>query len=164
MNQLEKRTGTQFQRGRQLYRSGTGRRYDRAGRRLAESFTCVKGSDPGSGSLIKKANRLFHPEDSVIDVSGVKVGGQEKIVVIGGPCSVEGEAMICDIAQQVKDAGGVMLRARRVQTEEPHLRFQEWASKGFLQWVKARGKDRSADRQRIDERGYRSTNLSNMSI
>ncbi len=58
----------------------------------------------------KLANRMFHPQDSVIDVSGVKVGGQEKIVVIGGPCSVEGEAMICDIAQQVKDAGGVMLR------------------------------------------------------
>ncbi|MBQ7816091.1 MAG: 3-deoxy-7-phosphoheptulonate synthase, partial [Oscillospiraceae bacterium] len=38
----------------------------------------------------KKVNRFFHPEDSVIDVGGIKVGGREKIVVIGGPCSVEG--------------------------------------------------------------------------
>ena len=37
----------------------------------------------------KKANRMFHPQDSVIDVSGVKVGGNEKIAVIAGPCSVE---------------------------------------------------------------------------
>ena len=38
----------------------------------------------------KKVNRLFHPEDSVIDCGGVKIGGQEKIAVIAGPCSVEG--------------------------------------------------------------------------
>ena len=37
----------------------------------------------------KKANRLFHPEDTIVDVAGVKVGGKEKIVVIGGPCSIE---------------------------------------------------------------------------
>ena len=36
----------------------------------------------------KKANRLFHEEDSVVDVAGIKVGGKEKLVVIGGPCSV----------------------------------------------------------------------------
>ena len=39
----------------------------------------------------KKANRLFHEADSVISVAGVKVGGREKIAVIAGPCSVEGE-------------------------------------------------------------------------
>ena len=58
----------------------------------------------------KKVNRLFHPEDTVVDVAGIKIGGKENIVVIGGPCSVEGEDQICRIAQEVKDAGGVMLR------------------------------------------------------
>ena len=39
----------------------------------------------------KKANRLFHEADSIIDVGGIKVGGSEKIAVIGGPCSIESE-------------------------------------------------------------------------
>lgn len=43
----------------------------------------------------KKANRIFHPTDSVIDVAGIKVGGQEDIVVIGGPCSVETRGTLC---------------------------------------------------------------------
>lgn len=38
----------------------------------------------------KKVNRLFHPEDTVVDVAGIKIGGKENIVVIGVPCSVEG--------------------------------------------------------------------------
>ena len=40
--------------------------------------------------------------DSVIDVDGIKVGGKEKIVVIGGPCSVEGEKSIMRIAKEDK--------------------------------------------------------------
>ena len=58
----------------------------------------------------KKANRLFHEADSVIDVAGVKVGGKEKIAVIGGPCSVEGKEQVVRIAEKVKAAGGTMLR------------------------------------------------------
>ena len=50
----------------------------------------------------KKANRLFHEADSVIDVAGVKVGGKEKIAVIGGPCSVEGKEQVVRIAEKVK--------------------------------------------------------------
>ena len=38
----------------------------------------------------KRANRLFHPADSVIDCGGVKSGGKEKIAVMAGPCSIEG--------------------------------------------------------------------------
>ena len=40
----------------------------------------------------KRANRLFHPADSVIDCGGVKIGGKEKIAVMAGPCSIEGES------------------------------------------------------------------------
>ena len=39
----------------------------------------------------KRANRLFHPEDTVVDVCGVKIGGKAPVAVIAGPCSVEGE-------------------------------------------------------------------------
>ena len=88
----------------------------------------------------KLANRMFHPQDSVIDVSGVKVGGQEKIVVIGGPCSVEGEAMICDIAQQVKDAGGVMLRGGACKPRTSPYAFQGMGTEGILAMVQAREK------------------------
>lgn len=62
------------------------------------------------GAPYKKVNRLFHPEDSVIDVAGIKIGGKEKIAVIGGPCSVEGKEQICHLAKEVKDAGACMLR------------------------------------------------------
>ena len=58
----------------------------------------------------KMANRMFHHEDSIIDVGGIKVGGQEPIVIIGGPCSVEGREMMEEIAVDVKNAGGSMLR------------------------------------------------------
>lgn len=58
----------------------------------------------------KKANRMFHPEDTIVDVDGIRVGGQEKIALIGGPCSVESEEQIVRIAKEVKEAGGTMLR------------------------------------------------------
>ena len=49
-------------------------------------------------SPYKKASRMFHPEDTIVEVNGIHIGGKEKIVVIGGPCSVEGKDMICHIA------------------------------------------------------------------
>ena len=58
----------------------------------------------------KKVNRLFHPEDSVIDCGGVRIGGQEKIAMIAGPCSVEGLDPIVETAKAVKAAGATMLR------------------------------------------------------
>ena len=52
----------------------------------------------------KLANRMFHPEDTIVDVNGIKIGGK-KITMIAGPCSVEGEDQICRIAKEVKEAG-----------------------------------------------------------
>ena len=49
----------------------------------------------------KRANRMFHPEDSVVDVNGIKIGGK-KIVVMAGPCSVETEEQIISVAKSVK--------------------------------------------------------------
>ena len=56
-------------------------------------------------SLYKKASRLFHPDDTIVEVNGIRIGGKEKLVVIGGPCSVEGEDMVVQLAKDVKAAG-----------------------------------------------------------
>ncbi|HJC72813.1 MAG TPA: 3-deoxy-7-phosphoheptulonate synthase [Candidatus Ruthenibacterium merdavium] len=85
----------------------------------------------------KNANRLFHEEDSVIDVAGIKVGGKEKLVVIGGPCSVEGDNVI-DIAKQVKAAGACMLRGGAYKPRTSPYAFQGMETDGILAMVKAR--------------------------
>lgn len=86
----------------------------------------------------KKVNRLFHPEDSIIDVAGIKVGGKEKVVIIGGPCSVEGLDHICDLAQDVKDAGGDMLRGGAYKPRTSPYAFQGLQTEGILDMVEAR--------------------------
>ena len=58
----------------------------------------------------KRANRLFHPADSVIDCGGVKIGGKEKIAVMAGPCSIEGAEQALRIAQGVKAGGATLFR------------------------------------------------------
>lgn len=86
----------------------------------------------------KKANRMFHPEDSIIDVGGIKVGGQEKIVVIGGPCSIEGLDHTLMIADEVKKAGGDMLRGGAYKPRTSPYAFQGLGTEGILAMVEAR--------------------------
>jgi 3-deoxy-7-phosphoheptulonate synthase len=47
------------------------------------------------------ANRLFHPMDTVVEIAGLKIGG-DCFAVIAGPCSVESETQITEIAREVK--------------------------------------------------------------
>lgn len=86
----------------------------------------------------KKANRLFHPQDTVVDVAGVKIGGQEPIVAIGGPCSVEGQEPILEIAKGVKQAGGRLLRGGAYKPRTSPYAFQGMGTEGLLCMVKAR--------------------------
>ena len=86
----------------------------------------------------KKANRLFHPLDSVIDVDGIKVGGKEKIVVIGGPCSVEGEESVMRITKAVKEAGGCMLRGGAYKPRTSPYSFQGMGLEGLKCMYKAK--------------------------
>ena len=86
----------------------------------------------------KKANRLFHEADSVIDVAGVKVGGREKIAVIGGPCSVESEAQMISVAKKVRAAGGTMLRGGAYKPRTSPYAFQGLGTEGILDMVAAR--------------------------
>src|SRR5215211_4208567 len=57
----------------------------------------------------KLAAREFHPDDTIVDVRGVKVGG-ESFVVIAGPCAVESEEQITHTARAAREAGASMLR------------------------------------------------------
>ena len=78
----------------------------------------------------KRANRKFHPEDSVIDCGhGVKIGG-DQFQVIAGPCSVEGENLI-RIARRVKAAGATMLRGGAYKPRTSPYSFQGMRSEGL---------------------------------
>lgn len=89
-------------------------------------------------SPYKKASRMFHPEDTIVEVNGIKIGGKEKIVVIGGPCSVEGKDMICHLAQEVKGAGGEMLRGGAYKPRTSPYAFQGMGTEGILALAEAR--------------------------
>ena len=89
-------------------------------------------------SPYKKASRMIHPEDTIVEVNGIHIGGKEKIVVIGGPCSVEGKDMICHIAHEVKDAGGVMLRGGAYKPRTSPYAFQGMGTEGILALAQAR--------------------------
>lgn len=91
-------------------------------------------------SPYKKASRMFHPEDTIVEVNGIKIGGKEKIVVIGGPCSVEGKDMITHLAEEVKDAGGQMLRGGAYKPRTSPYAFQGMGTEGILAMAEARKK------------------------
>ena len=78
----------------------------------------------------KAANRKFHPEPSVIDCSGVKVGGGN-FGVIAGPCSVESEEQVVTIARAVKAAGADMLRGGAFKPRTSPYAFQGLGKKGI---------------------------------
>ncbi len=78
----------------------------------------------------KKANRKFHPEDTVIDCGhGVLIGGGH-FQVIAGPCSVEGENLRT-IARAVKEAGATMLRGGAFKPRTSPYGFQGMGEKGL---------------------------------
>ena len=71
----------------------------------------------------KRANRMFHPEDSVVDVCGVKVGGKQ-ITVMAGPCSVETREQIIGVAEDVKQMGAAILRGGAFKPRTSPYSFQ----------------------------------------
>ena len=78
----------------------------------------------------KAANRKFHPEPSVIDCGGVKVGGGH-FGVIAGPCSVESEEQVVAIARAVKSAGADMLRGGAFKPRTSPYAFQGLGKQGI---------------------------------
>lgn len=71
----------------------------------------------------KKANRLFHPEPTIVNVDGVKIGGSN-LGIMAGPCSVESEEQIIEVARRVKAAGGNFLRGGAFKPRTSPYSFQ----------------------------------------
>ena len=85
----------------------------------------------------KKANRTFHPADTVIEVAGRKIGGGH-FQVIAGPCSVESEAQIIEVAQAVKASGAGLLRGGAFKPRTSPYSFQGLRADGLELLRKAR--------------------------
>ena len=71
----------------------------------------------------KKANRLFHPDSSEIQVGDRTIGG-EKLAIIAGPCSVESEEQIVDVAKSVQKSGAGFLRGGAFKPRTSPYAFQ----------------------------------------
>ena len=88
----------------------------------------------------KKANRKYHPDDSVIDIgAGVQVGGQ-RLAIIAGPCSVESEQQIVGVAQAVQRSGAVALRGGAYKPRTTPYSFQGKGVEGIELLIEARQK------------------------
>ena len=82
-------------------------------------------SDP-----FKRANRAFHPDDTVVDVNGVKFGGGH-FAMIAGPCSVETHDQIIEVARAVKASGATMLRGGAFKPRTSPYDFQGLKADGI---------------------------------
>jgi len=78
----------------------------------------------------KRANKLFHPDDTVIKVDNAVVGGN-KIAIIAGPCCVESEEQIISIAENVKKSGATFLRGGAYKPRTSPYSFQGMQEDGL---------------------------------
>ena len=78
----------------------------------------------------KKANRKFHPEDSVINVGGALIGGGH-FAVMAGPCSVETPEQVLASCQACKDAGATILRGGAFKPRTSPYSFQGMGPEGL---------------------------------
>lgn len=78
----------------------------------------------------KQCNRKFHPDDSVIDVGGIKIGGGN-FCTIAGPCSVESREQIIEIAKSVKASGATLLRGGAFKPRTSPYDFQGLKADGI---------------------------------
>ncbi len=85
----------------------------------------------------KKANRKFHPTDTVVDAGGVKIGGGN-FQLIAGPCSVESEEQIITVAKAVKEAGATLLRGGAFKPRTSPYAFQGLHGEGLRLLLKAK--------------------------
>ncbi len=96
---------------------------------LIESLDIVESVKRVSETF-KSANRKFHPEDTVVEIGSVKVGGGH-FAMIAGPCSVEMEEQIVAVARAVKAAGADMLRGGAFKPRTSPYDFQGLRGEGL---------------------------------
>jgi 3-deoxy-7-phosphoheptulonate synthase len=87
----------------------------------------------------KKANRKYHPDDTIIDLGNGSAIGGEKLAVIAGPCSVESEAQIVEVAEAGQKSGAAALRGGAFKPRTSPYSFQGMGNDGIrlLQEAKA---------------------------
>ena len=85
----------------------------------------------------KQANRKFHPNDSIIQIGNEKIGGGN-FAMIAGPCSVESEEQIIQVAQAVKEAGANILRGGAFKPRTSPYAFQGMKEAGIRLLLKAK--------------------------
>ncbi len=85
----------------------------------------------------KQANRKFHPKDTVIQIGDTKIGGGN-FAMIAGPCSVESEDQIIEVAQAVKTAGAGLLRGGAFKPRTSPYAFQGMKGEGIQLLLKAK--------------------------
>jgi 3-deoxy-7-phosphoheptulonate synthase len=85
----------------------------------------------------KKASRAFHPDDSILDINGVKIGGGHK-QIIAGPCSVDTYENLITIAKSVQKAGATMLRGGAFKPRTSPYSFQGKGKEGLEMLAEAR--------------------------
>lgn len=85
----------------------------------------------------KNANRKFHEDDTIIKVSDTQVGG-DVFSVIAGPCSIETEEQICEVAAAVKASGATMLRGGAFKPRTSPYAFQGLRGHGLELLLKAK--------------------------
>ena len=85
----------------------------------------------------KQANRKFHPEDTVIEVGTAKIGGGN-FAMMAGPCSVESEEQIIEVAQAVKASGAHILRGGAFKPRTSPYAFQGMQGEGIKLLLKAK--------------------------
>ncbi len=85
----------------------------------------------------KRANRKFHPDNTIVRIGDVAVGG-DKIVVCAGPCSVESEAQLTGIAESVKASGASLLRGGAFKPRTSPYAFQGLKAEGLMYLKRAR--------------------------
>ena len=85
----------------------------------------------------KQANRKFHPKDTVVHIGDVKIGGGH-FAMIAGPCSVESEEQIIEVANAVKASGADILRGGAFKPRTSPYAFQGMKEKGIDLLLKAK--------------------------
>ncbi|MBT2292883.1 3-deoxy-7-phosphoheptulonate synthase [Paenibacillus albidus] len=106
--------------------------------KLAEHLRQMKGVENvvKISKSYKLASRDFHPQDTIIDIRGVKIGG-ENLVIMGGPCAVESPEQIDEIARLVKASGAQVLRGGAFKPRTGPYSFQGVGVEGLTMMAEA---------------------------
>jgi len=98
-------------------------------KQIMETNPCDKPVNKGS-SVPSKASRKLKPEDTIVNINGINVGGTD-IVIIAGPCAVESREQLFETARSVKAGGANILRGGAFKPRSSPYNFQGMGEEGL---------------------------------